>query len=75
MLEYQIAFQVAEFEEKKEQERDINRFQHKKAMAMKEKTVRDTVGVKIMTIVALCYLPFTFVAVSLSIDPSTRICV
>jgi hypothetical protein len=65
VLEYQTAFQVAKLAEDREQERDIKRLERKKTIAMNEKTVRDTVGVKIMTIVALLYLPSTFVAVSL----------
>ncbi|KAF8250378.1 hypothetical protein K440DRAFT_159332 [Wilcoxina mikolae CBS 423.85] len=58
VLEHQTALHVADLAEKREIDRE-------KTIAMNEKTVRDTVGVKIMTVVALLYLPATFVAVSL----------
>lgn len=40
------------------------KIKREKTFRMSEKTVQDTIGVKIMTIVALIYLPSTFVAVS-----------
>jgi len=58
VLEHQTALHVADLAEMRQKDRE-------KTMAMSEKTVRDTVGVKIMTVVALLYLPSTFVAVSL----------
>jgi len=47
-------------------EREHRRLERKKTFRMSEKTVQDTIGVKIMTIVALIYLPSTFVAVGLN---------
>lgn len=46
-----------------------------KMFKMNRKAVQDTIGVKIMTIMALIYLPSTFVAVSLKyhLQASTRI--
>ncbi|KAF8537790.1 hypothetical protein BDD12DRAFT_845248 [Trichophaea hybrida] len=45
-----------------ENERLITKIRREKTFKMSEKTVQDTIGVKIMTIVALIYLPSTFVA-------------
>ncbi|KAF8250381.1 hypothetical protein K440DRAFT_659399 [Wilcoxina mikolae CBS 423.85] len=45
-----------------ETERINREITRKKTFRMSEKTVQDTIGVKIMTIVALIYLPSTFVA-------------
>jgi len=67
-------------EREKERERfeaDLieKKIKREKTFKMSEKTVQDTIGVKIMTIVALIYLPSTFVAVSLKchVQASTRI--
>jgi hypothetical protein len=44
----------------RDDERFVARLEHQKTITITQKTVRDTVG---MTIVALLYLPSTFVAV------------
>ena len=61
-----IALEIEREKEREKLEADLieKKIKREKTFRMSEKTVQDTIGVKIMTIVALIYLPSTFVAVS-----------